>query len=42
MADQHKFYVQVGDGQVNLRFVVRRSFKEAVLNAIRVVHRPDM
>lgn len=41
-ADNHKFFVKETDGQVHLRFLIRRSFKEPVVNALRVIHRPDM
>ena len=40
-ADDHIFYLTVTDGQLNLRFIIRRSFKEPLINAIRVTHRPD-
>lgn len=42
MADRHTFRVRITDGQVNLRFVIRRSFKDPILNGIRVIHRPDL
>ena len=40
-ADDHTFYVMVLDGSLNVRFVTRRSFKEPLIAAIRVIHRPD-
>jgi subtilisin family serine protease len=40
-ADDKSFFMHVTDGQLNLRFVTRRGFKEPIINAIRVRHRPD-
>ena len=40
-ADDRSFFLVVTDGQVNIRFVQRRSFGEPIINAIRVTHRPD-
>jgi subtilisin family serine protease len=40
-ADNHTFYMYVNDGSLSIRFVTRRSFKEPLINAIRVIHRPD-
>jgi N-acetylneuraminic acid mutarotase len=40
-ADDKSFIVQVTDGQLNLRFVARRGFKEPVINGIRIRERPD-
>ena len=40
-ADQHVFFVQVTDGQLNIRFVERKGFDLPIVNAILVVHRPD-
>lgn len=40
-ADEHIFYVRVSDGQLNLRFVTRRSFKEPLVSAIRVTAWPE-
>jgi subtilisin family serine protease len=41
-ADNHRLRLFIADGQVNLRFVIRRSFKDPILNAVRVIHRPDL
>ncbi len=40
-ADNHEFFMTVTDGQVALRMVTRRGFKEPLINAIRLTHRPD-
>ncbi|SCL31872.1 Serine protease, subtilisin family [Micromonospora rhizosphaerae] len=40
-ADQHVFYVQVTDGQLNIRFVGRRGYAPPIVNGIQVIHRPD-
>jgi hypothetical protein len=34
--------VYVNDGSLSIRFVIRRGFKEPLINAIRVIHRPDL
>jgi subtilisin family serine protease len=41
VADDHVFFVQVTDGQLNLRFVERKGFGVPVVNAIMVRERPD-
>jgi subtilisin family serine protease len=41
-ADDHVFYVVVTDGQLNIRFVARTGFGVPIINAIRVIHRPDL
>jgi subtilisin family serine protease len=41
-ADNQVFFVQVTDGQLNLRFVERKGFDQPVVNAIQITHRPDM
>lgn len=41
-ADDHIFYLTVTDGQLNLRFVARRGYAAPIVDAIRIVHRPDM
>ena len=41
-ADSHVFYLAVTDGQLNLRFVERRGYAAPIVNAIRVIHRPDL
>ena len=40
-ADNLVFYVEVTDGQLNLRFVERKGFDQPVINAIRIRERPD-
>jgi hypothetical protein len=40
-ADDKSFFIPVTDGQLNVRFVTRRGFKEPIVNAIRVRERPD-
>jgi len=40
-ADNHTFYVLVTDGQLNIRFVPKRSYGVPIINAIAVIHRPD-
>lgn len=41
-ADIHTFYLTITDGQLNLRFVEKRGFAPPIINAIRIIHRPDM
>ena len=40
-ADDHTFFVPVTDGQLNLVFNARRGFLDPIINAIKVVERPD-
>jgi hypothetical protein len=40
-ADDHSFFIEVTDGQLNLRFVPRKGYGEPLVNALRVIHRPD-
>lgn len=40
-ADKHVFFVPVTDGQLNVRFIPQRGYLPAIVNAIRVTHRPD-
>jgi subtilisin family serine protease len=40
-ADNHTFYVVVTDGTLNIRFISYRSYGQPVINALRVIHRPD-
>jgi subtilisin family serine protease len=40
-ADDKSFFIPVTDGQLNVRFVTHRGFKEPIVNAIRVRERPD-
>ncbi|HEU5075975.1 MAG TPA: malectin domain-containing carbohydrate-binding protein, partial [Polyangiaceae bacterium] len=39
-ADDHRFFVEVTDGQLDVRFAASTE-NAAILSAIRVVHRPD-
>jgi hypothetical protein len=39
-ADQHTLFLPVTDGQLNIRFVDRRT-GDPIVNAIRIRHRPD-
>jgi subtilisin family serine protease len=41
-ADTYVFYLVINDGQLNLRFVQRRGYASPIINAIRIIHRPDM
>jgi hypothetical protein len=41
-ADRHVFFIEVTDGQLRVRFIHRLGFKRPIVNAIRVVHRPDL
>lgn len=41
-ADDHEFLVGVSDGQLTIRFVERRGYSHPIVNAIRVIHRPDL
>lgn len=41
-ADVHVFFVEITDGQLNLRFVARRGYAAPIVNALRIVERPDM
>jgi subtilisin family serine protease len=40
-ADDKSKFVQVTDGQLNLRFVARQGSKEPIINGIRIRQRPD-
>ena len=40
-ADDHVFFVRVTDGQLNVRLVLRRSFGQPFISALRVTERPD-
>jgi hypothetical protein len=40
-ADEQSFFVNITDGQLNVRFVERRGFGDPQINALRVTHRPD-
>jgi subtilisin family serine protease len=40
-ADDHVFLVRVTDGQLNVRLVLRRSFGQPFISALRVTERPD-
>ncbi|HEX5749558.1 MAG TPA: carboxypeptidase regulatory-like domain-containing protein [Archangium sp.] len=40
-ADDHSFFLEVTDGQLNLRFVPREGYGDPLVNAVRVFQRPD-
>jgi hypothetical protein len=40
-ADDQRFFVEVTDNRMDVRFVPRAGFKKPVINALRVTHRPD-
>jgi hypothetical protein len=40
-ADDKSFFVNVTDGQLNVRFITRRGFGQPIVNAVRVTSRPD-
>ena len=40
-ADNLVFFVEVTDGQLNLRFIERKGFDQPVVNAIKIRERPD-
>jgi hypothetical protein len=40
-ADNHTFFVAVTDGGLNIRFISHRTYGVPVINALRVIHRPD-
>ncbi|HEY0606722.1 MAG TPA: carboxypeptidase regulatory-like domain-containing protein [Herpetosiphonaceae bacterium] len=40
-ADDRSFFVTVTDGQLNIKVVSRKGYQEAILNSLRVTHRPD-
>jgi hypothetical protein len=40
-ADDKSYFLQVSDGQLNLRFVTRQGSKEPIINGIRIRQRPD-
>jgi hypothetical protein len=41
-ADNHTIYVTVTDGTLNIRFISHRTYGDPVINALRVIHRPDL
>jgi hypothetical protein len=40
-ADDNRFFVEVEDGRIDVRFIGRPDSELAVINALRVTHRPD-
>lgn len=40
-ADDHRFFVEVTDGRMDIRFVSRARSERPIINALRVTHRPD-
>jgi hypothetical protein len=42
-ADRHTFYVRIGaDERLDVRLVPRAGYRPPILNALRVLHRPDL
>lgn len=41
VADDHRFFIEVADGRLDVRLVPRAGAKKPVINALRVRHRPD-
>jgi hypothetical protein len=40
-ADRHTFFVEVADGQMDVRLIARAGYDKPVINSLRVTHRPD-
>lgn len=40
-ADDNRFFIEVADGRIDVRFIGRPDSEAAVINALRVTHRPD-
>ena len=40
-ADKHIFFVEVTDGQMDVRFIPRAGYEKPVINSLRVTRRPD-
>jgi subtilisin family serine protease len=40
-ADDNRFFVEVVDGRMDVRFIARPESEPPVINALRVTHRPD-
>jgi hypothetical protein len=41
-ADNHTVYVNVTDGTLNIRFISHRTYGDPVINALWLIHRPDL
>lgn len=41
VADNHTVFAAVNDGQLNVRFLPEATSQPAIINALRVTHRPD-
>jgi len=41
-ADMHAFTAKVTDGQLNIRLLARKNYLPPVINAVRVMHAPDL
>jgi subtilisin family serine protease len=41
IADDHRFFIEVTDGRMDVRFIARAGSKKPVINALRITHRPD-
>jgi subtilisin family serine protease len=40
-ADKHTFFIEVTDGQMDVRLIPRAGYEAPVINSLRVTHRPD-
>ncbi len=40
-ADDYTFFTRVTDGRLNVRLVPRTGFRDPIISAVRVTHRPD-
>lgn len=38
----HRFYVEIADGSLRIRFIERVGFHAPIVSAIEVSHRPDL
>ncbi|MGH9243967.1 MAG: malectin domain-containing carbohydrate-binding protein, partial [Acidimicrobiales bacterium] len=38
----HRFFVDVNDGRLRIRFIERGGFDEPIVNAVQLTHRPDL
>lgn len=41
IADDQRFFIEVTDNRMDVRFIARAGFKKPVINALRITHRPD-
>ena len=40
-ADKHTFFVEVTDGEMDVRLIARAGYDDPLINSLRVTHRPD-